>query len=69
MFEKLFETPFVRVEDVKIELSVSATTAKNIVDDLVRVDVLNELTGNKRNRLFAFKSYLQLLKKPFPKYE
>ncbi|MBW5290298.1 MAG: hypothetical protein Rsou_1572 [Candidatus Ruthia sp. Asou_11_S2] len=69
MFEKLFETPFVRVEDVKTELSVSATTAKNIVDDLVRVDVLNELTGNKRNRLFAFKPYLQLLKKPFSKYE
>lgn len=69
MFERLFETPFVRVEDVKTELLVSATTAKNIVDDLVRVDILDELTGNKRNRLFAFKPYLQLLKKPFPKYE
>ncbi len=69
MFERLFETPFIRVEDVKTELLVSATTAKNIVDDLVRVDILDELTGNKRNRLFAFKPYLQLLKKPFTKYE
>lgn len=69
MFERLFKTPFVRVEDVKTGLLVSATTAKNIVDDLVSVDVLDELTGNKRNRLFAFKPYLQLLKKPFPKYE
>lgn len=53
----------------KTALLVSATTAKNIVDDLVSVDVLDELTGNKRNRHFAFKPYLQLLKKPFPKYE
>ncbi len=34
MFEKLSETPFVRVEGVKTGLSVSATTAKNIIDVL-----------------------------------
>jgi hypothetical protein len=39
------------------------------VDDLVRVKILEELTNNKRNRLFAFKPYLNLLNEPFPKYE
>ncbi len=67
MFDKLFQKPFVRMDDVKVELSVSATTAKNIVDDLVRIEILQELTGNKRNRLFAFRPYLNLLKEPFPK--
>jgi Fic family protein len=61
--------PYIRVEDVREQLEVSSATAKNIVDDLVRVEILEELTKNKRNRLFAFKPYLNLLKKPFPKYE
>ena len=67
LFEKLFQTPFIRMEDIRVELSVSIATAKNIVDDLVRVEILKELTGNKRNRLFVFQPYLTLLKKPFPK--
>ncbi|CAC9992003.1 Fic domain protein, Pden_3305 type [uncultured Gammaproteobacteria bacterium] len=69
LLEKLFQMPYIRVEDVREQLEVSSATAKNIVDDLVRVEILEELTKNKRNRLFAFKPYLNLLKKPFPKYE
>jgi Fic family protein len=49
--------PFIKVEDVREQLEVSSATAKNIVDDLVRVKILKELTKNKRNRLFAFKPY------------
>jgi Fic family protein len=69
LLEKLFQMPFIKVEDVREQLEVSSATAKNIVDDLVRVEILKELTDNKRNRLFAFKPYLNLLKKPFPEYE
>ena len=69
LLEKLFQMPFIKVEDVREQLEVSSATAKNIVDDLVRVKILKELTKNKRNRLFAFKPYLNLLKKPFPEYE
>jgi hypothetical protein len=32
------------------QLEVSSATAKNIVDDMVRVKILKELTKNKRNR-------------------
>ncbi len=69
LLEKLFQEPFIRVKDVEIGLEVSSSVAKNIVDDLVRVEVLKELTGNKRNRIFVFSSYLELLKTPFPEYE
>ncbi len=69
LLEKLFQTPFVNVEDVRVQLEVSSATAKNIVDDLVRVEILKELTENKRNRLFAFRPYLNVLNKPFPEYE
>ena len=69
LLDKLFTTPFIRVDDVRQKLEVSGSTAKNIVDDLVRVKILQELTENKRNRLFAFSPYLKLLNEPFPNYE
>jgi predicted transcriptional regulator len=34
--------PFIKVEDVREQLEVSSATAKNIVDDLVRVEILKE---------------------------
>lgn len=66
LLEKLFQMPFVNVEDVRVQLKVSIATAKNVVDDLTKVGILKELTKNKRNRIFAFNPYLQLLKEPFP---
>ncbi|SMM99575.1 hypothetical protein SPONN_707 [uncultured Candidatus Thioglobus sp.] len=67
LFNALFQTPFVQVGQVKEKLGVSSTTAKYVVDDLVEMGVLQELTNNKRNRLFAFQPYLSILNKPFPK--
>lgn len=67
LFNELFQTPFVQVGQVKEKLGVSSTTAKYVVDDLVEMGVLQELTNNKRNRLFAFQPYLAILNKPFPK--
>ncbi|MBA5249925.1 hypothetical protein MNB_SUP05-SYMBIONT-4-943 [hydrothermal vent metagenome] len=69
LFEVLFQTPFIQVSQVKEKLAVSPTTAKHIVDDLVEMKILQELTNNKRNRVFAFQPYLSLLNKPFPKEE
>jgi Fic family protein len=66
LFEMLFETPFIQVSQARERLDVSSTTAKYVVDDLVKMEVLHELTNNKRNRLFAFKPYLSILNKPFP---
>ncbi len=66
LFDELFQTPFIQVSQVKEKLCVSPTTAKYVVDDLVKIGVLQELTNNKRNRLFAFQPYLSLLNKPFP---
>jgi hypothetical protein len=39
-----------QIDDVREQLEVSSATAKNIVDDMVRVKILKELTKNKRNR-------------------
>ena len=66
LFEMLFEAPFIQVSQARERLDVSSTTAKYVVDDLVKMEVLHELTNNKRNRLFAFKPYLSILNKPFP---
>jgi len=34
-----------------------------LILDFVNLGILEETTGNKRNRLFAFRKYLTILKK------
>lgn len=69
LLKQLFATPFVRVRNIERQLQISTSTANKVVNDMVRMNILKELTNNKRNRLFAFKPYLNLLNKPFPEYE
>ncbi len=66
LLDELFETPFIQVNQTKEKLCVSSTTVKYIVDYLVEIEILQELTNNKRNRLLTFQPYLSLLNKPFP---
>jgi uroporphyrinogen-III synthase len=49
LFDELFKTPFIQVNQVKEKLCVSPTTAKYIVDDLVEIGVC--LLNLKNNSL------------------
>jgi len=37
-------------------------TVSRLLNDLVRLEILVELTGFKRNRVFAFEQYLKLFR-------
>ena len=39
---------------------VSQRTAYNIIEDLERIGVLEEVTGGKRGKIYVFKKYLNL---------
>jgi hypothetical protein len=41
-------------------LNTTPNTAGALVDDLIKHNVLRELTGQQRNRLFIFYEYLNL---------
>lgn len=59
----LFAQPVVTIQQVKEKLNIANNTAHVLVDIFVKHGVLKEITGNKRNRLFAFEAYLTLLEK------
>ena len=60
LMNRLFEHPFVSVKDVQSITGLSKKAAGNLVQAFVDNEILDELTGNTRNRLFYFGYYLQL---------
>ena len=63
LLKYLFEQPVISIQHVKDHLDMSAKTANELVNLCVEKKILKEITGNKRNRLFVFEVYLELLKK------
>lgn len=60
LMNRLFEHPFVSVKDVESITGLSKKAAGDLVQTFVDHEILDELTGNTRNRLFYFGYYLQL---------
>lgn len=56
----LFSQPIMSVQDVSRELSVTFPTANILVKKFTETEILKEITGNKKNRLFAFNEYIEL---------
>jgi Fic family protein len=60
LLERLYERPTVTVNDVTRLLSISFPNANALVDKFVQQAILNELTGNARNRVFFYTPYIDL---------
>jgi len=56
----LYSKPILDGQDLAAGLSVNITTALRLIDDLVRLGILHESTGFKRNRVFIFQKYIAL---------
>lgn len=61
VMRQLYAQPLVDVKTVSELTGSSVSTANSLVSDLVTHSVLVEITGQRRNRLFAFREYLSLL--------
>ena len=59
LLDRLFSDPVVSARRVEELLGVSQPTAAALVNDLAEIGILREVTGRKRNRLFAFDEYLR----------
>jgi len=59
----LFSRPVITVQTIEKELGLSKPAANNLVKDFLKLKILTETTGQKRNRQFAFIYYLKLLTK------
>ena len=59
----MFSRPIVNNQTIMKRLGIGFDTANRLVKSLVSLEILVELTGSSRNRLFALKDYLDLFKK------
>lgn len=58
----LFTKPISDSTDVATALNINASTALRLISDFIRLGILIEVTGYKRNRIFVFNDYLKLFR-------
>lgn len=63
LMRNLYARPIVDVKSVTMMTESSTNTAAALINDLVEHGVLVELTGQRRNRLFAFDEYISLFRR------
>jgi Fic family protein len=56
----LFSMPVQTIKGVSKRLGITHVTASHFIKDFQRMEILTEITGFKKNRLFVFKEYLDL---------
>ena len=60
VMELLYRKPYCTATDLKKKLGITAPTANAIIKLLLEKDILKEITGQQRGRLYAFERYLGL---------
>ena len=58
----LYSKPIIDANDVAEALNINISTALRLIDDFIKLKILLELTGYKRNRIFAFDDYIKLFR-------
>lgn len=62
LLKELYQIPITSAKHVSILLNVSHPTANRLIDGLIDLGILTELTGYKRNRKFMLREYFDLFK-------
>ncbi|MFH1728021.1 MAG: Fic family protein [Pseudomonadota bacterium] len=56
----LYGKPIVDSKEISKEFSINPSTTSRLIEDFIRLGILKEITGNKRNRIFIFEEYIKL---------
>ncbi|OYY95300.1 MAG: cell filamentation protein Fic [Hydrogenophilales bacterium 28-61-23] len=56
----LYRSPFVTAGDISAGLGISTPTANALIREFVKMDILKQVSGMQRNRVFAFERYFNL---------
>jgi Fic family protein len=62
VLQYLYSQPITDMQSIANEVNVSIPTVSRLLNDFVKLGILIELTGFKRNRIFAFEQYLKLFR-------
>jgi Fic family protein len=64
ILEHLYKRPIISVKEVRSVTGTSNPAANQLVQKLVEQGIVNEITGQKRNRRFRYESYIRLFEEP-----
>jgi Fic family protein len=62
LFHNLLKRPTTSIEQVMGKCNLSYKSANDLVKDFVKIDILEETTGQSRNRFFRMKPYLEIFR-------
>lgn len=62
LLDHLFQQPILDAEQIARITQLSLVSTYKLIEDFMRLRILYELTGNKRNRIFAFQDYFSIFK-------
>lgn len=58
----LYQRPLINAEKVRKVTGITLPSAYKLVSELERIEILKEVTGAQRGRMYAFEAYLHLFK-------
>jgi Fic family protein len=61
LLEKLFISPRITSKEIVEEMKVSPATANTLLSKFESAGIIEERTGNKRNKVYLFKKYIDVL--------
>jgi Fic family protein len=64
LLESLYFRPIFTVEHVQLVTKLSYPNANTLIKSLIDIGLLQEITGQKRNRVFAYAPYLDVFQDP-----
>ncbi|RMG79586.1 MAG: hypothetical protein D6714_16150 [Bacteroidetes bacterium] len=62
LLDYLFRNPVVHIKKIEEVSGLSFKTANNLASDFEKAGILKEMTGQSRNRIFVFETYVNLFK-------
>ncbi|MFZ4778229.1 MAG: Fic family protein, partial [Terrimicrobiaceae bacterium] len=69
VLESLYQRPILSVAEVQSLTGTTFTAANNLVSRLVKLGILQEATGYKRNRVFRYQPYIAIFGENAPEAE
>ena len=60
IIDYLYSQPIIEVNKVEELIEKSSVTSYKLLSDLEKLDIIKEISGAQRNRLYVFKDYIDL---------
>jgi len=63
LLDLLFDNPTVSIREVADKLKISPVAANKLVNKMVGLGILFEITGKERYQMFAFVDFIKIIEK------